>query len=53
MTLDEKRQAYRKQTIALIDYIYLCNKRGLVPLMHDCNVYNARFVKVDNAKVTG
>ena len=53
MTLDEKRQAYRKQTVDLIDYLYLCNKRNIVPLKHDINVFNARFVKVDKAKVTG
>ena len=53
MTLDEKRREYRKQTVDLLDYLYLCNKRNIVPLMHDVNVFNARFTAVDKAKVTG
>jgi len=52
MTNDEKRRAYRKIAQDLIDYIYLCADRHIVPLMHDANVYNARFTAVDKAKVT-
>lgn len=53
MTPDEKRRGYRKVAIDLIDYLYLCNERNVVPLMHDVNVFNARFTAVDKAKVTG
>lgn len=53
MTLDEKRREYRKQTVDLLDYLYLCNKRNIVPLMHDINVFNARFNAVDKARRNG
>lgn len=53
MTKDEKQREYRRQVVDLIDYLYLCNERNLVPLMHDVNVFNARFTAVDKARRNG
>lgn len=52
VTPDEKRKGYRKVAIDLIDYLYLCNERNIVPLRHDVNVFNARFTAIDKAKGT-
>ena len=39
---DEKRRAYWRIAVELIDYMDNCSKRRMVPLQHDVNVYRAR-----------
>ena len=52
MRRDEKCREYRRLAVDLLDYVYLCAEKGIVPLRYDANVYNARFTAVDEAKVS-
>ena len=52
MRRDERCREYRRIAVDLLDYVYLCADKGIVPLRYDANVYNARFTAVDEAKVS-
>ena len=53
MTLEQKAKEYRKIANDLIDYVYLCSDRNIVPLKHDANVFINRFNSVDKARRSG
>ena len=53
MTQEEKMTAYYKVASDLIDYVWNCADRGIVPLKHDANVYLNRLTDAHMAKRIG
>ena len=51
MRLQDKSSAYRKQAEEAIDYIEMCARKNIVPLLHDANVMRQRFNVLDKTKV--
>lgn len=51
MNQSEKTKGYRESAVAAIDYIEMCARRNIVPLLHDANVMRQRFNVLDKAKV--
>ena len=51
MRLQDKSNAYRRQTEEAIDYIEMCARKNIVPLLHDVNVMRQRFNVLDKTKV--
>ena len=42
MTKDDKARGYYRVAMELIDYVWNCADKNLVPLKHDANVFMVR-----------
>ena len=49
--MQDKASEYRRQAEEAIDYIEMCARKNIVPLLHDANVMRQRFNVLDKTKV--
>ena len=51
MKREEKTRGYYRTAADVIEYMRNCAEHGMVPLMHDVNVYSCRLNRLRRAKV--